>query len=209
MTMTENTDHSESDCTDSSIFDIGGIPSSDIIDDADRIVTVRRPPCDACETQHHNGLEEVPLGETTHDVCSDCVDHLIAEIERYYWWERLSEAQYDRAAEYLRSLDEIWCVHDNGYPGGEMWVHTPFCDAGVVEDVCDHFGFRIHWFTIVRPDDCVYDCVDDHGPCIEINLDYNNRVKEPLPLEYDIFEDRGYSDIEYLSEQDKLFNQDN
>jgi hypothetical protein len=74
---------------------------------------------------------------------------LVDQVERYYWWERLTEAHYNRAAAFLRSLDEIWCVKDGAYAGGELWVHTPYCDAAVVRDVCDHFGFQIRWFSYV------------------------------------------------------------
>ena len=206
--MTENTDSDNCDSTDSDCFDFEPLPPSNVLEDFEPPVTVPRPPCDACETNHHDGLHEVPLGEDTYEVCDDCLDHLVDEIERYYWWDRLTEAHYDRAAEYLRSLDEVWCVKDHAYPGGEMWVHTPYCDAAVVNDVCDHFGFRIRWFQIVEPEDGEFDCVHDHGPCLEINLDYNNRVKGPLPLEYDISDDRTYSDVEWLEDDDPLFTRD-
>lgn len=162
------------------------------------------PPCDACEIEYHEGLHDVQLDDDAYNVCEDCLAMLEDEINRYFWWELLSEAHYDRAAEYLRSPDEVWCVKADAYAGGELWVHTPFCHAGVVNDVCDHFGFRIRWFSVVVPGDPGFDCVEDHGPCIEINLEFTNRVAGPLPLEADIG-DRSYSDVEWLEPHHELF----
>jgi len=206
--MTENTETNEPEQLDSESSTFIPLFGNDEYDsDRSPLYTVPRPPCDACDSNHHDGLHDVCLGDDEYEVCEDCLALLKDEIEHYYWWERLSEAHYDRAAEFLRSLDEVWCVKDNGYPGGEIWVHTPFCDAAVVNDVCEHFGFHIQWFSVVYPDDDGFDCVHDHGPCIEINLDYTNRVREPMPLDYDIIDDVTYHDVEWLEDQHKLFSQ--
>ena len=192
--MTENTDASTSDrteCSDASPQCLGENTSS---------------ACDACDTTHYDELHDVCFGEAEYDVCSDCLQLLVNQVERYYWWERLTEAHYNRAAEFLRSLDEIWCVKDGAYAGGELWVHTPYCDAAVVRDVCDHFGFQIRWFSAVSPSDEGFDCVSEHGPCIEINLIYTNRISNPLPLEYDIQDDVTYHEIEWLENHHQLFD---
>jgi hypothetical protein len=211
MLMTENDDF-DSDSTDSESTDwealFDDLRPSTVLEDFEPLVTVPRPPCDACDTEYHDGLTDVPLGEETYDVCESCLDHLIDVIERYYWYDRLTEAHYNRAAEYLRSLDEVWCVKDHAYPGGEMWVHTPYCDAAVVNDVCDHFGFRIRWFSIVEPDDHEFDCVHDHGPCVEINLDFPSHRGDPMPLEYDLIDDVSYHDVEWVEAHTRLFNRD-
>jgi len=204
--MIEKNDTDEPDRTDSdsALF----APIETVERDVSRPFTVPRPPCDACETNRHDGLDDVSLGDYGYEVCSECLAFLQDEIERYYWWDRLTEAHYNRSVEYLQELDEVWCVKGGAYQGGELWVHTPFCDAGVVNDVCDHFGFRIRWFSIVQPGEHEFDCLHDHGPCIEINLDYNNRVPTPLPIEYDIGEDRTYSDTEWVEPHQKLFDRE-
>lgn len=146
-----------------------------------RRAMVPQPPCDACEISHHDSRYNVTLGDEEYSVCEHCFELLEDILERYNWWDRLTEAHYDRAAEFLHSLDEIWCVKDEAYAGGEMWVHTPFCDAAVVNDVCNHFGFRIRWFSVVFPENSGIDCVHGHGPCIEINLVFNNWETGPPP----------------------------
>lgn len=201
--MTENTDASKSEQTEHS-----SAYSHHIDSDARSVCqdTSSRPACDACDTTHHDELHDVCLGETEYDVCSDCLQLLVDQVERYYWWDRLTEAHYNRAAAFLRSLDEIWCVKDGAYAGGELWIHTPYCDAAVVRDVCDHFGFQIRWFSVVYACDDGFDCVSEHGPCIEINLTYTNRPSNPLPLESDIQDDVTYHEVEWLENHHRLFD---
>jgi hypothetical protein len=201
--MTENTDASKSDQTAHSSAYFHHIGSDNR---SARQDTNSRPACDACDTTHYVELHDICLGETEYDVCSACLQLLVDQVERYYWWDRLTEAHYNRAAAFLRSLDKIWCVKDQAYAGGELWVHTPYCDAAVVRDVCDHFGFQIRWFSVVSPGDDGFDCVSEHGPCIEINLTYTNRISNPLPLEYDIQDDVTYHEIEWLEDHHRLFN---
>ncbi len=161
--------------------------------------------CDACDTTQDDELHKISLGERAYDVCDDCLQLLIDEVEEYYWWDRLTEAHYNRAAEFLRSLDAVWCVKDQAYAGGELWVHTPYCDAAVVRDVCDHFGFQIRWFSVVYPSDDGFNCVSKHGPCIEINLTFTTHRSNPLPLAYDIQNDVTYHEIEWLEDHHCLF----
>ena len=77
-------------------------------------------------------LHEISLSERTYDVCGDCFQRLVAQIEEYHWWDRPTEAHYNRAVAFLQSLDAVWCVKDQAYAGGELWVHTPYCDVAVV-----------------------------------------------------------------------------
>ena len=201
--MTENTDAGKSDPTECSDAPLQPIDPTNCSSCRE---TSFIPACDACDTTHYAELHVVSLGDTEYDVCSDCLQLLVDQIERYHWWDRLTEAHYNRAAEFLRSLDEVWCVKDQAYAGGELWVHTPYCDAAVVRDVCDHFGFQIRWFSVVSPGDEGFDCVSKHGPCIEINLVYTNRLSNPLPLEYDIQDDVTHHEIEWLEDHHRLFN---
>lgn len=199
--MTENSDAGESDQTERSSAQRIDPDKYSACQD-----TSSRPACDACDTTHYDELHEICLGENEYDVCGDCLQLLVETVERYYWWERLTEGHYNRAAEFLRSLDEVWCVKDRAYAGGELWVHTPYCDAAVVRDVCDHFGFQIRWFSAVYPCDDGFDCVSEHGPCIEVNLTYTNRLSDPLPLEYDIQDDVTYHEVEWLNNHHRLFD---
>lgn len=162
--------------------------------------------CDACETTRYDDLHEIALGEHYYEVCEDCLHLLVETVEAYHWWDRLTEAHYDRAAAYLRSLESVWCVHDHAYAGGELWIHTPYCDAAVVRDVCDHFGFQIRWFSVVYPAENGFECVGEHGPCLEINLTFPTRRSTPLPLASDIQEDVGYHEAEWLADHHRLFD---
>ena len=109
------------------------------------------PPCDACDTTQSDKLHEISLGERAYDVCGDCLQLLVDDVEEHHWWDRLTEAHYNRAAEFLRSLDATWCVKDRAYTGGELWVHTPYCDAAVVRDVCDTLGSRFAGLALYTP----------------------------------------------------------
>jgi len=69
--MTENTDASTSDRTefsDASPQRLGENASS---------------ACDACGTTHYDELHDVCLGETEYDVCGDCLQLLVEQVERY------------------------------------------------------------------------------------------------------------------------------
>ena len=200
--MTENTDAGKSDQTECSDASPRRLDPTVCSSCREKVSSE----CDACDTTHYDELHDIRLGKTEYDVCGDCLQLLVDQVERYYWWECLSEAHYNRTAAFLRSLDEIWCVKDEAYAGGELWVHTPYCDAAVVRDVCDHFGFQIRWFSVVLPGDEGFDCVSDHGPCIEINLTYTNRISNPLPLEYDIQDDVTYHEVEWLENHHQLFD---
>jgi hypothetical protein len=200
---TPDTNRTASDVEES----IDSLPPSNVLDDSEPRVTVPLPPCDACESNYPGARHTATIDDTEYKLCEGCRDHLTNEVEAYNWWDRLTEDHYNRAAEYLRSLDAVWCVKDNAAIAGEMWVHTPYLDYSVVADVCDHFGFRVRWFTILHPGDDTCDCVDEHGPCVEINLDYNHHVKEPFPLEYDLLDDVNHHDIDYLDEDNRLFDE--
>jgi hypothetical protein len=71
--------------------------------------------------------------------------------------------------------------------------------------VCDHFGFQIRWFSVVYPFDDGFECVSEHGPCVEINLTFTTHRSDPLSLEYDIQNDVTYHEIEWLDEYRRLF----
>lgn len=159
--------------------------------------------CAACEHEIIDDAGVVTIDETEYRVCTGCRDHLRDEIENYFWFDRITETHYEKAASYLRSLDEVWCVKDQGYPGGELWVHTPYCNAAVVGDVCDHFDLKICWFGIASAAHGIqFDCVGNHGPCVEILLTPETSP-QPLPLAADVV--HSHSDVEWLDELDRLF----
>lgn len=54
-----------------------------------------------------------------------------------------------------------------------MYVHTNYCTTEVVEDVVNEFGGRIVSAQITREEDeHSFDCVDVHGECFEILIDF-------------------------------------
>lgn len=114
--MTENTDPDDPQKTDSTSTE------SSHFRDQHAVSVGRGPclPCDACDTTQYTELHEISISERTYAVCGDCRQRLVAEIEEYHWWDRLTEAHYNRAAEFLRSLDAVWCVKDQEYAGGEL-----------------------------------------------------------------------------------------
>ncbi len=150
-----------------------------------------------------NNVVPITIDGTSYRICIGCRDHIRDEIENYFWYDWITEDHYDKAVAYLRSLDEVWCVKTDGYTGGELWVHTPYCDASVVMDVCDHFEFRIGWFGLTSPSDKnQFDCVESHGPCVEIRLTPQTSPR-PLPLEAEVA--KSYSDIEWMDDSSRLF----
>jgi hypothetical protein len=160
-------------------------------------------PCERCEQTGYDTLDDVTIGDVSYRVCERCLADLDREVTHYYWYDRLTEAHYDRAAAFLRSREEIWCVHDDAYVAGELFVHTPYCSATVVSDVCNHYGFDIYSVRIVDPEESGFDCVAEHGRCVEFDLDYRGNA-DPLPLEYDLLDDVDHYDIEFLSDADRL-----
>ena len=71
--------------------------------------------------------------------------------------------------------------------------------------MCDHVGFQIRWVSVVSPVDDGFECVSEHGPCVEINLTFTGHRSDPLPLEYDIQNDVTYHETEWLDEDRRLF----
>ena len=71
--------------------------------------------------------------------------------------------------------------------------------------MCNLFGFQIRWFSVVYPVDDVFECVSEHGPCIEINLTCTAQRSDPLPIECDIQNEVTYHEIEWLDEYRRLF----
>lgn len=159
--------------------------------------------CDKCELDRREVSDRVTLGDTTYALCRSCAQELARSVEYHRWSDRLSEAHYENAVAYLRSLDEVWCVIGDRYFAGELWVHTPYCSAAVVRDVCEHYGFQIAWFSIVSAGEHQFDCVEDHGPCIEINLDYGPTSGWPRSL--DVAEDLSVSNLDMMKDGQKLF----
>jgi len=158
--------------------------------------------CERCEKETpESGMINVSLSEEWW-LCDACVEEIEEGIEDYYWYDRYTKEQHKRALEILRDHDEIYCVHGNAYEAGEIIVHTPYVASAVVEDVCDHFGLQISAFRPRWEEDYhAWECVEGHGSCFEILLEYKQNSQPPVPLEMKFVP----VDIEYLDENDKQF----
>ena len=164
-------------------------------------------PCDRCERNDDRVI--IRTDEYERYICTDCANQIFSEIDDHYWYDRFSRGHYNIIAAFLRSLDEVWCVKDHAYEGGEMWVHTPYFDTTVVEDVITYFGDVRH-VHIERADDSCWECMDDHGDCVEINLDFGGVSVHPLPEDVlaEQLWSKSYYDVEFVDEDSKLFDRD-
>lgn len=158
--------------------------------------------CDRCETETPESAVHSITIEDEWQLCETCIEEIEEDIEEYYWYKRYTKEQHKRALSILKEHDEILCVHGNAYEAGEIIVHTEYVSSDVVSDVCDHFGLQIAAFgPRWQEDDHGFDCVDDHGSCFEILLEYTQESPHPIPLEAKFIP----IDIEYLDDNDKQF----
>ena len=168
-------------------------------------------PCHRCESQSEGELVPIESGDTVRYICEECVDHVFTGIDDSYWYDRFRRSHYDIIAAYLRSLDEIWCVHDNAYRGAEMFVHTGHCSGAVLRDALTFMG-SIYTVTVEHPDGSVWDCVDEHGPCIEFQLDFGSGSVpvdpiSPRGLAHSLVNTHRTENV-FLDDHDKLFDRE-
>lgn len=109
------------------------------------------------------------------------------EIENPFWYDTFTPEHYESAADYLRSLDCVGCVITNNgslYSIGEMYIHTNFCTTEVVKDVIDDFDGRVVYAGVTSPEEeGSLDCVQEHGLCFEILIDFCTDTAERRPPE--------------------------
>lgn len=163
--------------------------------------------CDSCgNTLSEPDFTSVSIGDDAWELCPTCTSRVRDGVD--IWSDKLTKEHYDKAADYLRSLDEIWCVKADAYQGGEIWVHTPYCSADVVLDVTENLGFKIRHFSLISDQSNVnFDCIKEHGACIEINLVYDSWSPSPAPVGYELGET--YSNISWLEEFTNIHDDSN
>lgn len=167
-------------------------------------------PCHRCERQNAP-LTELSVDEKQRYVCHSCADDILREVDDHYWYDRFRRSHYDIIAAFLDSFEEVWCVHDHAYEGGEMFIHTGHLTREVVSDALDFMG-SIYSIHIERVDDSCWDCMDEHGDCIEIVIDFGNDSVPLRPLRpaqlAEALTTRSVYDVNYIDEADKLFDHD-
>lgn len=166
--------------------------------------------CDRCERRSKR-VKLTVGGENVRYICDNCRKRIVKEIDDRYWYDRFLEEHYNIISAYLSTLDEVWCVKDNAYVGGEMWIHTGHCTAEVVRDVLEHMG-SIYSIHIKRADEDTFDCVEEHGDCVEICLDFGSSsvpIYMPSPTQLgEILYTSSYRATDHLTEDDRLFSRD-
>lgn len=161
--------------------------------------------CDRCG---HNKLEksiEVVEIDDSHELCAGCRDDIEYDVEAYKWGDRYTKAHHEKAVAELEQHPKIRCVHES-YKLGEITVHTPYVNSMVIEDIRDHFSFRIVSFGPQWQNENIiedgWQCIAEDGDAFEVTLEYNQHSPPPLPLEADV----RYIDEEFLDEGDKQFD---
>lgn len=164
--------------------------------------------CQRCEraTKH---LERILIEDPTqhilerYRVCESCKEQIVSDIEDHFWYDSVSETDFERLIEYLESVEEIECVYHDDYTAGDITVHTKYASSDVVQDACDHFGYKIHGFGVLRESETEKpDCFEDHGEIFMIFLVPEGDI-EPIP---DPIGDKNYSALDYVNENDRIFD---
>lgn len=161
--------------------------------------------CSRCD--HNNENLKLEVDGYIRYICEDCRNEILEDIDNHHWGDRFQESHYNIISGYLQALDEVWCVKDEGYPGGEMVVHTGYCNGMVVGDILDWFG-RIYNIHVKRTGEGSWDCIDEHGDCIEIHIDFAKDVpiNPPRPAIFaKILYSSTYTETDYLKDSDELF----
>lgn len=181
--------------------------SSSIIDD--NSPPPEKSECDRCGSHRENFVLE--CGNYQRYVCKDCRNVIIEEIDNHYWFDRFTENHFKAVKSYLEELDEVWCVHGHS-SSGELFVHTGYCSELVVDDITNLAG-HVRAFGIEREDaDHAWDCMDEHGDCIEINIDFSGDSVPIMIPPVSTFAKMLYStehkSTDLLDEEDKLFEKE-
>lgn len=137
------------------------------------------PECPRCETDMTDSDDTHTLSfqdkeATIHERCMESIWE--NNIENPIWYDTFTPEHYEKAADYLRSLDCVGEVITNGgrmYGFGEMFIHTNYATTEVVSDVIDNFNGRIVSASVATDKgDKGFDCVSEHGKCFEILIDF-------------------------------------
>jgi DNA-directed RNA polymerase subunit RPC12/RpoP len=124
--------------------------------------------------------------ETLHQRCAEAIWE--NSIENPVWFDTFTPQHYEKVAEFLLSFDSIGeVITNNGnlYSMGEMYIHTNYCTTSIVKDVIDAFNGRIVYAGVAREDsDRGFSCVQEHGTCFEILIDFCTSESTNLPPEY-------------------------
>lgn len=149
------------------------------------------PECPRCERDIKESDDTHTLNfqnkqATLHKSCMESIWE--NNIENPMWYDSFTPKHYEKAADYLRSLDCVGEVITNGgkmYGFGEMFIHTNYATTEVVSDVIDNFNGRIVSAKIASDEeDGGFDCVSEHGECFEILIDFCTDNGSILPPEY-------------------------
>lgn len=148
------------------------------------------PECPKCgsDIKEEGETAEITFRDQTVELHKRCGEALWeGEVENPHWYDTFTPDHYEKAADYLRSLECVGCVitnNGNSYPFGEMYIHTNFCTTTVVQDVIDDFNGRIISAKVVEEDDDdQFACVGEHGTCFEILIDFCTDGSGRMPPE--------------------------
>ena len=151
------------------------------------------PECPACkeDIQESDNTVSWALNEENANIHERCAEAIWkSNIENPHWYDSFTPEHYEKAADYLRSLEcvgEVITNNGTSYGFGEMYIHTNYCTTGVVQDVVDDFNGRIVSAGVTREDyDHQFDCVSEHGTCFEILIDFcgdNHTYNPPEALD--------------------------
>lgn len=132
-----------------------------------------------CENCGHSQGEDVDIAGETYHLCDSCVSEIHENIENE-WYDFWTDDHHEAVLEYLEARDDVWCVHGHKEVG-EYWIHTPYVNSIMIEDLNTCFDMSIYGVQLVKPEsyDGEFDCVYEHGPCIEFNID---APTETIPL---------------------------
>lgn len=179
------------------------------------------PECPKCgsDIQENGQTTELTFEDKTVELHQRCGDAIWEkDIENPRWYDTFTPEHYEKAADYLRSLECVGCVITNNgssYAFGEMFIHTNFCNTSVVQDVIDDFNGRIVSAKVAHEgDEDQFGCVRKHGTCFEILIDFCTDSSGRIPPEsldrYSRSEGPSWSQDHYLLDYDNepFFNAD-
>lgn len=176
-----------------------------------------RPKCPSCKQnlQDSQDTETIRmLGEEVevHERCAETIWH--ENIEAPYWYDYFTPEHYEAAVDFLRSLDTVGCVitHDGyGYNMGELYVHSNYLNVSAIREVIDMFGGEVYSVHVVHDDDEEeFDCVSEHGACVEYNIDFamGSRCYEQPERLQEIWDKFSFGPDDYIDDADKIFDAD-
>lgn len=175
------------------------------------------PECEHCRSYIRDDDDEVlvTLGDNiavTHDHCADAIYE--EKIENPRWYDTFTDDHYWTAAAFLQSFDSVGHVVTSDFlkDMGEMYIHTNYANTGIAGDVVDHYNGRIYSAGVVHEDDeHEHSCVNKHGTCFEILIDFAGTGGWRPPAEelVRMFVEGDIKTQDYFTkEEDKIFDAD-